>query len=274
MTLIDLKKRLSKIENKLDNPFLEIRVLLDYLGISEIDQITSSNMETDDALSNEALRLFKKRVNGTPMAYITHKKEFYGHSFYVDENVLIPRPDTELLVELAINNYQKGRILDLCTGSGAVAASISYALKKDVSFSDISPSALRIAKYNYRTITGHEGDGKEGDLFSPWSGERFSIIATNPPYLTREWYEETEDDVKMEPIISLVDSSPSGLGIIKKIVVTSPQVLDKNGKLLIECDYRQTNTLKRMMEENGFCDVKIEKDLGGRERVVYGEYRG
>lgn len=274
MTLFDLKKLLLERENNLEDPYLEIRVLLAHLGISEINQIAYPGMTVDDETICKAVSLFNRRISGTPMAYITHSKEFYGHTFYVDENVLIPRPDTELLVDLALKKYSGGTILDLCTGSGAVAASVSYALGKSVSFSDISPSALEIAEKNYREVTGEEGEGRLGDLFTPWKGEKFSLIVTNPPYLTESWYRETTEEVKKEPVNALISDLVDGLGIIKKIVLTSPQVLDKNGTLLIECDYRQTKALQKMMEENGFKDVGIEKDLAGRERVVYGEYRG
>ena len=277
MTIGELKNRLLSMPGTLENPYLEIRVLLSFLGISEIEQITSHGKEIDSGTALKAEELFSSRLAGTPMAYITHSKEFYGHTFYVDENTLIPRPDTELLVDLSIKTYKKkgyrGKILDLCTGSGAVAASIAHALSLPVSFSDISPKALKIAQLNYKKITGKEGDSREGSLFEPWKGEKFSLIATNPPYLTEEWFRETEKSVQREPHLALVSDEDDGLGIIKKIVLTSPQYLEKNGTLLIECDYRQTKTLSALLIKSGFENVAIAKDLSGLERVVYGEYR-
>ncbi len=277
MTLGELKNRLLSMPGTLENPYLEIRVLLSFLGISEIEQITTPGREIDNGTVLKAEKLFASRLAGTPMAYITHSKEFYGHDFYVDENTLIPRPDTELLVDLSIKTYRKkgymGKILDLCTGSGAIAASIAYALSRSVSFSDISPEALKTAKVNYTKITGERGDSREGSLFEPWEGEKFSLIATNPPYLTEEWFKETEKSVHREPHLALVSDNENGLGIIKKIVLTSPQYLEKNGTLLIECDYRQTKVLSALLKESGFDNVAIAKDLSGLERVVYGEYR-
>ncbi len=279
MTLRELRRTLLSRENTLENPCLEVRVLLSYLGISVTEQITSPERPVAPETAEKAITLFEKRINGTPMAYITGEKEFYGHTFHVDESVLIPRPDTEILVEKAVETYRRknytGHILDLCTGSGAVASSVSYALGIDVAFSDISSAALKTAEENYSEITGRTAfDSRLGDLFEPWKGERFSLIATNPPYLTREWYDETEKSVKKEPEAAFIGFGDDGLDIIKKIVLTSPQVLEKNGTLLIECDYRQAGTLASFMVDNGFVNVETARDLGGLERVVYGEYEG
>lgn len=278
MRLSLLREELLEMENTLSDPRLEVRVLLSHLGISTTAQIAHSDMEVDDMTACKAKALFQKRIEGTPMAYITNEKEFYGHTFYVDESVLIPRPDTEVLVEKAVQTYRdksySGSILDLCTGSGAVAASLAYELRRSVCYSDISRAALETAKRNYLNITGEEGDGREGDLFEPWKGERFSLIAANPPYLTERWYEDTEKSVKKEPLSAFLGYGDDGLDMIKKIVSTSPQVLEKNGTLLIECDYRQAGALRTILEEHGFGDTGTAKDLAGRERVVYGEYKG
>ncbi len=278
MTIGELKKKLLEKGGKLENPFLEIRILLSYLGIDEKAQIVHRDEEVDEATAREAVRLYEKRISGTPMAYITRTKEFYGHTFHVDESVLIPRPDTEILVEKAVEEYRKrgyrGKILDLCCGSGAIAASIACELSKDVFFSDISESALATAERNYREITGLAPHSRKGDLLEPWKGEEFSLIATNPPYLTRKWYEETEESVRKEPVNAFLGYGDDGLCIIKKIVLASPQVLEKNGTLLIECDYRQAKAVSVLLEENGFTGVKRERDLRGLERVVYGEYEG
>lgn len=278
MRLFELKDRMLEIANLLEDPFLEVRVILSYLGFSPIDQITKRDEIVSEDRVKKAINAIEKRANGTPLAYITHEKEFYGHSFYVDENVLIPRPDTEIIVEKAIEEYKrnsyKGKILDLCSGSGAIASSISFALDKDVYFSDISPFALAIGKENYERITKRKAHCRLGDLFSPWEDEKFSLIATNPPYLTDSWYKDVAIEVKKEPQIALIGFGRDGLDIIKKIISSSVYHLEKNGTLLIECDYRQANDISSLMERNGFLDTRIAKDLAGKDRVVYGIYKG
>lgn len=278
MRLFELKDRMLEIANLLEDPFLEVRVILSYLGFSPIDQITKRDEIVSEDRVKKAINAIEKRANGTPLAYITHEKEFYGHSFYVDENVLIPRPDTEIIVEKAIEEYKrnsyKGKILDLCSGSGAIASSISFALDKDVYFSDISPFTLAIGKENYERITKRKAHCRLGDLFSPWEDEKFSLIATNPPYLTDSWYKDVAIGVKKEPQIALIGFGRDGLDIIKKIISSSVYHLEKNGTLLIECDYRQANDISSLMERNGFLDTRIAKDLAGKDRVVYGIYKG
>ncbi len=242
-------------------------------GFDDIHQITCSEAEIDESTCEKAFSLLSKRLSGTPMAYITGEKEFYGHSFLVSPAVLIPRPDTETLVETVISlssRFDDPEILDLCTGSGAIAASVAYALSSPVSFSDISPEALEIAKENYRRITGKEGDGRLGSLFQPWAGCVFDIIASNPPYLTDLWYEETDKDVKAEPVTAFIGGGEDGLGLIRSIIETAPSHLKENGILALECDYRQMRICVSLLERNGFTDIQIVKDLADKERVIYG----
>lgn len=277
MTLFELKREIVTLLSSLEDPYLEARVLLSSLGFSELDQITKKEQEIPIDKVELALEKAKERRDGRPMAYITHEKEFYGLLFYVDENVLIPRPDTEIIVEKAITLYKEknysGSILDLCTGSGAIATAISYTLNKDVFFSDISPSALNIAIRNYENLTNRKANARLGDLFEPWKDMKFSLIATNPPYLTPSWYESVSKEVKREPVNALINCGDDGLDIIKKIISSSVNHLEKNGTLLIECDYRQIKDVSLLLRESGFSSIGVEKDLGGRDRVIYGEYK-
>lgn len=274
MRLKELKNQMMNIASKLENPSLEVRLIIEkVLSLSVIDQIMKANEDVDSDKEKEAFALIEKRSNGYPMAYITNEKEFYGHSFYVDENVLIPRPDTEVIVEKTIELAQSitsPRILDLCTGSSAIASSVAKELECQVMFSDISEPALEIAKRNYENITGAKGDARLGDLFEPWEGEVFDIIASNPPYLTDLWYEEVTDDVKKEPKLALVGFGEDGLDIIRKIVDKSKSHLSDGGFLLIEGDYRQMDYCAKLFELEGFSEVGILKDLAGKDRVVYG----
>lgn len=274
MRIKELKNNMMTVASTLENPSLEVRLIIEkVLSLSAIQQIMKSEDEISPGEAEEALKLIKKRASGYPMAYMTNEKEFYGNLFYVDENVLIPRPDTEVIVEKTIElsrQFENARILDLCTGSGAIATSVSNATGLDVCFSDISDKALSIAEKNYSAITGKKPHSKLGDLLSPWTGYEFDIIASNPPYLTDDWYEEVSDDVKKEPKLALVGFGDDGLDIIRKIVKDSKDYLVPGGFLLIEGDYRQMDYCVKLFKSEGFSDVGILKDLAGKERVVYG----
>lgn len=269
MTISELRRELI---GKIDPVDARIIVRL-ATGLDEIHQITESARVITDDMHEKALSILGKRLSGTPMAYITGEKEFYGHVFKVTPSVLIPRPDTETLVECAIESsrdFRKPRILDLCTGSGAVAASVAYELKLPVALSDISPAALEIAKDNYRRIVGEMPDARLGDLFEPWRGSAFDIIVSNPPYLTDSWYEETEQDVKAEPVNAFIGGGPDGLDLIRNIVGKAKEFLSPNGILALECDYRQIGICGSLFENNGFSDVHSIRDLANKERVIYG----
>lgn len=274
MTIGEIKQKIVDMFSSFSDPFLEARVILSHNGISEIDQITKKEALLSDSVASSILEDAKKRASGIPSSYITKEKEFYGEAFFVNPSVLIPRPDTEALVDIALEKIPKeGNILDLCTGSGIIAATVAKNLKRDVFFSDISPQAIEIATLNYERITGRKAKCKTGDLFLAWEGYTFSAILSNPPYLTQEWWEETEREVKEEPLIAFLGYGEDGLDIIRRIIEQAPLYLEKNGILVLECDFRQTKAVKALMEENGFTQCQIIKDLSGKERVVYGEKR-
>lgn len=278
MTLFELKRKLIEIGEGLEDPMLEARVILSYLGFSPIDQITNKDMPVSPDIKNKALAMMEKRASGYPMAYITGTKEFWGMEFKVNENVLIPRPDTETLVETAITLYKennmKGDVMDLCTGSGAIATALSVELDRDIKMGDISPLAAEVAKENYERLTKRKADIRVGDLFEKWESSKFSLIVSNPPYLTEKWCEEVEEDVKKEPKLALFGYDDDGLGIIRRIIKESGKFLEKEGYIALECDYRQCSMLSLLLETEGYSSVNIKKDLAGKDRVVYGKYNG
>ena len=276
MKLQALKSLLIKRASKLDNPSLEVRIIIEKAcGLPLDKQIMNPSLDISQKKEKEAIEILDKRLSGYPMAYIIGEKEFYGHTFKVTPDVLIPRPDTEIIVQKAIEvAKEKGsdnlKILDLCTGSGAIGTSIAYELDNDVFLSDISKEALDVAIYNYKNIRGKEPVAKVGSLFEPWDNHTFDIIATNPPYLTNTWYEETDMDVKKEPKLALIGFGDDGLNIIRRIIELSPRYLNKDGFLLIEGDYRQMEICAKLLSLKGFKDVGIIKDLANKDRVVYG----
>ncbi len=250
-------------------------IIREAAGFDDIAQILHAEDEISPEAAAKAERMLAERISGRPMAYILGEKEFYGLPFTVNESVLIPRPDTETLVDTAIElaaSFRRPRILDLCTGSGAVGTAIAATLSIPVSLSDISPEALDIAKQNYRRNTGHEPDARLGSLYGPWEGERFDIIASNPPYLTPEWYEDTDADVKAEPEIAFL-GGPDGLDLIRIIISAGYDYLNENGYIALECDYRQIDNCVRILQSSSFSGIGIRKDLAGKERVVYGRKR-
>lgn len=265
MTAAELRAGLRKLG--LDS--LDVRLLVKAgTGLDEIHQLTDPDTEVD---GRETLALAGRRLSGEPMAYILGEKEFYGLPFRVSPEVLIPRPDTETLVDTALElSHGRQRILDLCTGSGAVAAALAYTLRRPVAASDISPGAVETARLNYRAITGQEPDIRLGSLFGPWEGESFDLVVSNPPYLTDEWYEETDRDVKAEPGIALLGGGEDGLGIIRELVRQAAGHIREDGALALECDYRQIALCGMILESNGFKDIQVRKDLAGKERVIYG----
>ena len=242
-------------------------------GLDDLNQLMKPERIITDEEERKAMNLAGERLSGIPMAYIMGEKEFYGLPFRITEDVLIPRPDTETLVDVAIrlsSSFSNPRILDLCTGSGAVGTAIAHTLSIPVALSDISPAALSIAAENYERNIGKRPDARLGSLLEPWSGSVFDIIATNPPYLTKSWYEETDKDVKAEPSIALLGGEDDGLGIIRSIISLSPHYLREGGVLAIECDYRQTESCARILRNEGFSEIAVAKDAAGKERVVHG----
>ncbi len=274
MRLRELKKHLLDRAKSLELKNLEVALIIERAtNLSKEEQILKAEDEIDEKSTELAISLLKRRLMGEPSAYILNEKEFWGLSFYVDENVLIPRPDTETLVETALlkaKELENPKILDLCTGSGAIATALSYEMKTQVSFSDISEKAIEIARKNYIKNTGFKPISRIGDLFEPWKDKIFDLIVSNPPYLTEEWIEIASPEVKKEPREALLGGEGDGLGIIRRIIKEAPSHLKENGYLLLEADYRQIGLCVRLFEKEGFRDIGIKKDLAGLERVVYG----
>lgn len=260
------------IENHLtDSPDLDARLLLEF--ITEHDQVKQI-INADKVLSDEELaelnRLRQQRLEGRPIAYIMGLKQFFGRYFKVDERVLIPRPDTEILVEAVLKAHERGLvsiedpIIDVCTGSGAVGITLARELKRDVILSDISSDALDVAKENSARLLRRELETIQCDLLP--KGREYGIIVSNPPYLTDEWVEAVDRSVQYEPTLALRGGGRDGLDLIRKLVFQSIG----HGSLFVECDYRQAKAVAEIFEEHFFRQVTIERDLAGLERVVWG----
>ena len=221
--------------------------------------------------------LVRLRASHVPSAYITGHREFYGLDFIVSEDTLIPRPDSEVLVETALEKIEDGEcVLDLCTGTGCIG--ISIASRRHLSrltLVDISPAALDVARANVRRLLPDaDVETVQGDLYAPLAGRRFKAIVSNPPYIRWDLRETLSEEVLKEPVLALHDADADALGIIRRIVAQAPAHLETPGFLAIECDYRQSMPLVQIMHKNGFHDISVRKDLAGLDRVVCGCWEG
>jgi len=220
-------------------------------------------------------QLVQLRQSGEPLQYLLGTQSFMGLDFLVNKNVLIPRSDTEVLVEetlnLAKNMQGPLRILDLCTGSGAIAISLAkYLPEAAVTAVDISSEALETARANAELNNLCQPvEFLQGDLFCPIGQGIFHIITSNPPYITTAEMLKLPDDVKKEPYIALWGGE-DGLDFYRRIIKESRQHLKFPGWLLVEIGWQQGERIKALFEKNGFDQCQIIKDWAGHDRVVKG----
>jgi release factor glutamine methyltransferase len=221
--------------------------------------------------------LIERRLSGECTAYITGKKEFRGLEFLVNPSVLVPRPDTETLVETALLFTGVNKtVLDLCTGSGAVAVSLKNEMPDaEVCATDISASALEMAKMNAARLL-HGGNiitFYQGDLYGalPDSHPLFSLIVCNPPYIPSGVIETLPAEVRKEPRLAL-NGGTTGFEIIRRVIDGAPSFLSRGGTLLLEADPRQMNKITILLKKRCFHTIKTYNDLSRRERVIGGTY--
>ena len=270
----DLKKR-GNDSARLDAELLLGRVLkLDRIGL-----IMQSERPLSAAELADFRELFKRRRAGEPVAYLLGEREFYGISLRVDARVLIPRPDTERLVEVALERTRarsmRGEALDLCTGSGCVA--IAFARQRptwDVTASDVSEEALVVARENaHRSGAIRNLRFALGSLFTPHTGRKLDLITANPPYIsTLEMTELPVDVHQFEPHLAL-HGGADGLDLVRQIAAQAPAHLQGGGVLALEIGADQGPRTVEILRAQGFDQVELAQDLGGRDRVVSGYVR-
>ena len=218
-------------------------------------------------------KAIKKLCNGIPIQHITNRQEFMKMTFFVDENVLIPRPDTEILVEEVIKIAKKinaRKILDLCTGSGAIAISLAkYIDKSNITAVDISDKALNVAKLNAKN---NEVEDRitfvESDLFKNLKKEKYDIIVSNPPYIKKEVLKKLDKEVQKEPKLAL-DGGYDGLDFYRKIIKNADEYLKFNGYLCFEIGYDQKEDVENLLkEQEKYINITCKKDLCDNDRVV------
>lgn len=261
-------------ENNIEEPNLKVRRLLanilekekEYLIINENEEINNNKIE-------RFFSYIERLKNFEPIQYILNEQEFMGLKFFVNENVLIPQPDTETLVEEVIKICDKFdgnreiKILDLCTGSGAIAISLSITLKERVKVyaSDISEEALRVANTNV-IKNSLKIELIQSNLFENIDLQ-FDIIVSNPPYIETETLKNLPEEVKKEPQIAL-DGGEDGLKFYNEIILNAKKHLNTNGYLAFEIGYNQKEKVEEIFKKNNYKNIFSKKDLSGNNRVV------
>ncbi|HEV7814716.1 MAG TPA: peptide chain release factor N(5)-glutamine methyltransferase [Janthinobacterium sp.] len=250
---------------------LESRILLCHaLGLTRVALITRSERLLDAAEAGRLAALAARRLAGEPIAYIVGQREFYGLSFEVSEAVLIPRPDTELLVELALQRLPpSGRLLDMGTGSGAIAVALAHA-RPDAAVSalDVSAAALAVARRN-AGANGVQVNFLQSDWYGAVGADNFDLIVSNPPYIAAGDAHLAQGDLRFEPAGALTDHA-DGLSALRHIAAGAPSRLSSAGWLLMEHGYDQAGAVRALLAAQGLTEVQSWKDLAGIERASGG----
>ena len=258
-------------QNNIENSNLKARMLLaNILGKPKEYFITHDNEDIDET---EFFIKIKMLINKIPIQYIINNQEFMKLNFYVDENVLIPQPDTEILVEEVIKlakEKENLEILDLCTGSGCIGISLAkYTKKSRVIAIDISNKAIQIAKLNAEKNLVHKQiKFMESNMFEIIEEYKFDFIVSNPPYIETKVIEELSEEVRKEPKIAL-DGGEDGLNFYKEIANNAYKYLKKDGYLCLEIGYNQKDNVIKLLNKIGeYKEIYSKKDLSENDRII------
>lgn len=303
MTVQEFKTKYRVELKKSQSCDLDISVLLQfYLNCDKTFLLMNRNFEIPSDKLELLISAVQKRKSGLPVAYITGHKEFFGNDFYVNQNVLIPKPDTEILVSRGIEIIEEKinakperiyNILDLCTGSGCVGISVYKFLIENLHiksenmpkfyFSDISEKALEVSKINAKNLLKSESEKIkfiQSNLFENISG-KFDIILTNPPYIPKKMVKELLKDGRSEPVLALdgdvllsgeESDSEDGLEIIRNLIEQSKSHLNPYGAILIETGEYNALETQELLKKSGFRNLQIFKDFENQYRVCFAEF--
>lgn len=265
------QKKLQSAE--IEDAVLDAWYLLEFVtGISRSMYFLRMNEEMSVEQEEKYMECLETRAGHIPLQHITGVQEFMGLEFCVNENVLVPRQDTEVLVESVLDILKPGmKVLDMCTGSGCILISL-VKLGREISGTgvDISEEALKIARCNAEKL-GTDVTFLQSDLFANVDG-KFDVIVSNPPYIRTSVIEELKEEVKFHDPFLALDGKEDGLYFYREIIKESLQYLKQEGKLYFEIGHDQGEDVKHLMEEAGFVEVNVKKDLAGLDRVVFGVY--
>lgn len=265
-------KNILKSNNFEDSNIIAKELLSYVLKKDKVYLTINSDTALTDTEYAEFTKYIEQIIDGKPLQYITQKQEFMGMDFFVNEDVLIPQPDTEILVETVLDickkyDKQSLRILDLCTGSGAIAISLSKILNTQVFASDVSIKALKVAEKN-NVLNNSKVEFIESNLFEQINGEKFDIIVSNPPYIKNEEIKSLSKQVQNEPYIALAGGE-DGLDFYRKIIDEAYKHINKNGYLCLEIGYDQKEDLIKLIKQNENYEYEnCIKDLSNNDRCI------
>lgn len=253
----------------IDEAELDARYILEYItGLNSAQYFINSEDIIEKDKAEEFFRLIERRSKRIPLSYVIGTRDFFGLTFKVDENVLIPEQETELLVEEVIKHSEGKSVLDMCTGSGCIAISIAlFGKPSKVAASDISEKALEVARENAKSLKAGEISFIQGDMFENVT-DKFDIIVSNPPYIETGEIDELMPEVRDYIPRLALDGDIDGLKFYRIISKEAVKKLNKNGRIFYEIGYNQSRAVASILLENGFTDVKIMKDYSGLDRIV------
>lgn len=268
------------IDAGIEDAALDARLLLEYICHTNRNElIIHADCQRSSIEEQFYTIVIEKRASHIPLQHITGEQEFMGLSFQVNEYVLIPRQDTEILVEEAMRHLCDGMyILDMCTGSGCILLSLlKYSNECEGVGIDISSDAIRVAQENAQRLQ-LDATFLEGDLFLPLknfksdkiSDTLFDIIVSNPPYIETKVINTLMPEVRLHEPVGALDGGEDGLYFYKKIVAEAPRFMRKGAYLFFEIGYAQAQTVTMFLQEAGFVQIEVLKDYAGLDRVVFG----
>ena len=255
------------------DPENDAALLLSHLtGRNMLELRLDTETSADSSLISASHILAQKRLERIPLQYILGETSFYGRMFMVDPRVLIPRPETELLCDWALEilkDVPSPRILDLCCGSGCIGLTLkSERPDASVTLSDLSSDALNVAAANAGRLS-LDVSFRHSDLLDSLSGLSFDIIVSNPPYIPSDDCVSLQPEVMKEPVLAL-DGGADGCDLYRRIIRKAGSVLAVRGRLLMEIGIHEADIISLLMERHGFTGIEIRRDLAGIDRMIFG----
>lgn len=270
------------VQAGIEEASLDARLLLEYVcGTNRNTLLAHGEREVPETEYERYSDLIAKRAGHVPLQHLTGEQDFMGLTFIVNNKVLVPRQDTEVLVEEVLRNLHDGmRILDMCTGSGCILLSLLQYSNDCVGVgADLSKEALAVARENYQRLCRQRPEMKasfiESDLFTGiQEGERYEIIVSNPPYIRTDVIDTLMPEVREHEPLMALDGRADGLYFYREITRRAGKYLTRGGMLFYEIGYDQAEDVCKIMEGEGFREIEVVKDFAGLNRVVYGNWFG